>query len=103
MQKLIIGANNIVELQNLAGSTDGVAVTDATVEFTVYENVDTPVSGQVWPLAMGHVADGLYRGTMDATIGLDGGQTYRGIVEATAADGRKMTWKLNIKAEYQNV
>ena len=65
MQQLILNTNNVVELQNLKNSVTGDAVIDAVVECTIYKRDGVPMTGQIWPLSMQHVSDGLYRGTLD--------------------------------------
>ena len=103
MQQLTIGDNNVVEVQRLRNEVTGETVTDANVELTIYDRSGNPVAGQVWPEIMGHVADGLYRGTLDSTLELSQGGHYRGVVTAIDTGGRKKTWHIVFKAYHDKV
>lgn len=78
---LYVGNSNVAQLALTDGITEA-AITGATVSCTLYDQDGAEVSGQVWPLTLTHVAAGVYRGTMDESIGIVAGRRYRLAVTA---------------------
>lgn len=103
MQTLVIDSNNVVELQGLSNQSTGDVISDATVRCTIYDPNKVPVVGQIWPLSLNPIGNGLYRGTLNSSLILKSGQTYRAEVTATAIGGQVKKWVIPAKAQYDKV
>jgi hypothetical protein len=101
--RLIIDNSNVCSLYNLRNTESGETVIDATVELTIYDSDGTPVGGGIWPQAMRHISNGHYRVTLEDTLTLLAGRSYRGVVTAVASQGNKGQWELQLLAEPQKV
>lgn len=77
---LIVEQGNAPVLQTtLRDAITGLPVNSASVLVTINDAAGSPVAGEVWPLALGYVADsaGVYRLQLDASVALVAGQTYK--------------------------
>lgn len=71
---------------------DGVVLEDATVTLvSLKDAAGTDVAGLTYPLALSHVADGLYEVSIPNTISVVARGVYKAKIKAVH-DGRTATW-----------
>lgn len=102
MASLYIGNSNVVELEDLKNSATNNIDTGASVQVTVLDEQEAEVTGQVWPVLMSHVSNGLYRATLDPAINLVAGTVFFLKVEATGSGGQTGLWKYKVIAQERN-
>lgn len=73
------------------------AIENATVEATVKTAAGVEVAGQSWPLSLSHVADGLYRGVLDAELDVAVGDNITVEVEIDGGSGRNNFFAVPVK------
>ena len=82
-EELIVGTSNVLSIPLLNNEVADTPVTGATVNLTLYDvEDDSEIGGVVWPQAMAHVADGLYRYVAPATLEITHNQRVRGVAVA---------------------
>jgi hypothetical protein len=98
---LYVGNDMILEVEGLSDEASGEVVNDADVAATLYTLNGSPVPGQVWPIALVHVADtaGIYRGTLADTLQLTPMQRYRAHIQADGGPGRRSQWHMDVMAK----
>lgn len=95
---MFIDNNNVIELQSLTNSVTGVADTAATVTMTLTDRAGTPVSGQSWPSTLSHVADGLYRLTLEDDIAIVDRGSYIANIDAVGSGSEVGHWEIPVRA-----
>ena len=95
---LYLDNSNVIELRSLTNSVTGAVDTGATVNVTIVDSAGTEVTGQSWPVAMGHASAGTYRATLDAAIKLIAGRKYTAIVNATGTGAEVGEWNCSVIA-----
>jgi hypothetical protein len=98
---LYVGNDMILEVEGLTDEASGEFVNDADVTATLYTLTGAPVPGQVWPIAMPHLADsnGIYRATMADSLDLTPNQRYRARLIADGGPGRRSQWDIDVVAK----
>jgi hypothetical protein len=96
---LYLDNSNVIELRSLTNSVTGVVDTGASVSVTIQDASGTPVTGQVWPVSMGHDSDGTYRATLDSSINLIAGRKYTAVVTATGSGSEVGEWNCSVIAQ----
>jgi len=91
MATLSISSDNAIELRNLKNTLTNEVITTATVTVTLTQN-GSQVSGEVWPLAMPHIANGLYRAVLTDSLVLDTNLSYLATVVADNGAGQRKQW-----------
>ena len=78
---------------------NGDAVTNATVEATIYDRNNQQIGGTSWPISLTHSSGGNYYATLDYDLDIRIGKRYQ--VEVVATTGSlKKTWREDIDCEY---
>ena len=97
---LIIGSDNIIQLDQLTDQSDGSYMNAATVTVTLLERDGTEVAGDTWPLSMAYVSasDGRYTATLLDTLTLISNKRYQAKVVADGGSGKKRTWYHGVTA-----
>ena len=72
---MFLGNDTIVILENLVDS-DGATVDSATVEATLFDANNLPVTGQTWPLPLPFVSSGKYQAQLDKAVNILENQQY---------------------------
>jgi hypothetical protein len=69
---------NYVTVASLRSSVDNEIINDATVTLTVYDNFNTPISGEIWPVTLNYVLDskGKYETLLSADLPWCVGASY---------------------------
>jgi hypothetical protein len=98
MLNLFIGNDNILEVYGLANSETGVVDVAANVTVILRDGAGVPVPGQPWPTTLNHVANGVYRATLEDTLDVARGRTYYGDISAIGKGGEVAAWEAQIKA-----
>ena len=98
---ILVGADTLVELEDLVDATDNSAIADATVTFTLKDSAGNAISGAT-AVAMTYAASNAnsrpaYQGILDGSVSLIVGETY--IVEITANTNEGF-WRLMARADY---
>ena len=96
---LYVDNNNVVELSGLTNSITDVVDTGAAVDVTIKDRLGVDVSGETWPVAMTHVAGGLYRATMKDDLPLTAKDVYTVVVHAVGSGGEIGHWECTMKAQ----
>jgi hypothetical protein len=100
MNVIYLANTNIIELGPLTNNITGALITTATVNATLKKKTDnTDVAGQIWPISLAHIADGIYRGTLPHTIGIEAGKYYTAHVTADAGANLKGDWKTTVSVQ----
>jgi hypothetical protein len=89
------------EGDNKLTNADGVSITSATVEVTVYESDGTTeVDGTTWPISFTNNGDGEYEAVLPSDIELVEDNIYvvKIVAEAGSADA---SWVSEVKAKYR--
>jgi len=87
MNTIYTGSHSTVRLKDVVYNTTGNPVSDATVEFTLYDSAGVEVVGQVWPLALVSVTPGVFGGTLENTLELKHNWEYDGFCKTTTPEG----------------
>lgn len=88
MNILYTGSHSTAVLKDVIDNSDQSVISDATVEFTLFEEDGiTEVTGQVWPLLLVPTDPGTYAGTIDATVDVKHNWMYDGFCKATEPGG----------------
>lgn len=97
---LYVGDNtHLVEVVDLKDHADAVQ-TDATVQMTaLVDSEGTTVTGVTLPLAMPHVAAGLYRATVPHGLSVVVGAIYRATIKAVGSQGFRAEWTERLVAK----
>jgi hypothetical protein len=99
MLNLFIGNDNILEVYGLTNSETGVVDVAANVTVVLRDGAGVAVLGQPWPTTLNHVANGVYRATLEDTLDLARGRTYYGDISAIGTGGEVAAWEAQIKAQ----
>ena len=100
MDTLFIGTEMTIALADMKWVGTGAIVSDNTVvECTLLDKTGAPVVGQIWPLNMTNYSEGVFAGTLQATLELSLNHTYTASVTATAPNGSI----LHMECDYQAV
>ena len=102
MLNIYLGNDTVIELSDVKNTTTQVIDTGAAVAVTLEDMQGDEVTGQTWPLAMPHVAAGLYRATISASIGIEANAQYRAIVTATGTDNEVGLWEYGVIAQIRS-
>lgn len=80
---------------------DPIYVNDATVEATLYDDQDTEVTGQVWPIILAYevASDGIYEETIAPLAALVENAQYTVKYVATGSDGTIGQWTNSVVAK----
>ena len=98
MDTLYIGNNMVLALDKLSLTATGEFADPTTVvQATVVDKAGTPVVGQQWPLTLVNISDGLFAGTLEATLELLVNHSYTADVTATDPEGVV----LHMECQYQ--
>lgn len=98
---LYVGDNtHVVEVSDLQDST-GTVDTLATVQMTalVDKRTGTTVTGVTLPIAMPHIAAGLYRATVPHGLSVVAGRTYLATIKAVGSQSFRAQWTETLIAE----
>lgn len=90
------GNSNVLEVQDLKNTVTDLVDTQATVQVTLYDRQGNTVGGQSWPATMVHVADGLYRVTLNSALAINYNNRYEAHIEAIGKDGEIGLWETPI-------
>jgi hypothetical protein len=82
---IYIGNSNVIEVDDVKNSITGIADEAATFEVTLVDSSGTEVVGQVWPVNIPHVADGLYRATLSPNLVMTPLRNYTAIIAGTGS------------------
>lgn len=103
---LFVLNDNLLEIVNLKDGTDdstitGTVVSDAggSVTVTLVDADGVEVSGETWPLALSHVANGLWRATLSDTLSLTRNAFYVAQITVNAGAGKQGYWEVVCPAE----
>lgn len=99
MKILYVGNSNVIEVV-LQDATDDSYLNSATVTMTLKDSSSVDVTGDSWPKTLSYVAasDGLYRATLDESIGITSGERYTGYITAVSGSNTGY-WEIPFKAE----
>lgn len=90
--------HSCVELVGLKNNATEVVDEGASVSVTIKTRSGSVVAGQNWPLAMPHVADGKYRGTLEPNLSLSPGRDYVAHIDVVGSGGEVGHWAVPITA-----
>lgn len=97
MSKWWIKSDNYVTLSDLTDVKTGSKITSGTITMTLYDSEDSPVSGAV-AIALSHISDGDWDGTIPDTITLVDGDEYYLLITVDASSD--VTLKIDRLAGY---
>lgn len=87
----------VLEVSGLQNKITGAYLNAAAVAVTLADTAGAAVAGETWPLALSYVAssDGVYRATLEESLGISKDAEYIATVTADAGADLKATWVLN--------
>jgi hypothetical protein len=97
---IYIDSDNLITLSDLADTTTGNPILDATVEVTLIDSTGTEVSGATWPLAMELNSVDQYVATLTHELIIENHKHYVATIVAVAGDGVTRTIKRTLVAQY---
>lgn len=97
---LYIENDNLLKMVGLKDLRTGQFVNNATVQATVMDLDDNPVSGQIWPTPMTYVAtsNGDYEAVMEDGLVLTDNQQYKAEVEVDAGSDKIAKFTVDLQA-----
>jgi hypothetical protein len=99
---LIIGTDNLAEIDALQNAVSSAYINNATCSVTLYDQSGTEVTGETWPLTMSYVAasNGDYRATITDTVtaNLSPNKRYRMLFKANGGAGLYREWHVWVNA-----
>ena len=100
MGAIYLGNDHTVTLDSLVDSAGGPLV-GATVSATLLHGTTLQeIPGHTWPLAMQHIADGTYTGTIDKAVSVNKGVEY--VLRVKASQGEAdAQWDLLLECEWR--
>ena len=100
IDSLIIGTDNVLQLDALTDQSDSTFLNAATVTVTLLTRDGTEVSGETWPLTMDYVtsSDGRYTATLSDVLVLELNKRYQAVIVADGGAGKKRTWYHGLNA-----
>jgi hypothetical protein len=87
----------VLEVSGLQNKITGAYLNAAAVAVSLADAAGVAVTGQTWPLALTYVAasDGVYRATLEESLGICKDAEYIATVTVDAGAGLKGAWVLN--------
>jgi len=103
MEKLYIGSDNLVTVDELYDVADASYLSGASVEATLRDRSGTEVTGVSWPISLSYVSgsDGKYRGNIPDAASLSRGKRYELTITVDAGTNKAATFKRVLEAEYR--
>ena len=98
MLTLDVGNDNLIELQNLKNTATDVVDTGATCELRLKDRGGNDIPGQAFPIAMSHIADGLYQGVLSDALQIRANRKYIVVVTADGSSGEAGLWEVEAVA-----
>jgi len=96
-----VANDHVLELRNLRDNVSGVFINNATVVVTIKDSAGANVTGETWPKSMPYVAasNGIYRATLDATLGIASGSSYTARITVTTPLGADAYWEFPVRGD----
>ena len=87
----------VLEVSGLQNKITGAYLNAAAVAVSLANAAGVAVTGETWPLALVYVtsSDGVYRATLEESLGIDKDAEYIATVTADAGADLKATWVLD--------
>ena len=97
---LIVGTDNIIQVDALTDQDDGSYLNAATVTVTLMDAAGDEVTGETWPLSMPYVSasNGRYKATLSDVLVLVPNKRYQAVIVADAGASKKRTWYFGVNA-----